>query len=203
MEASTAFCPGCGAPSAAGSRYCSLCGRGLQPEREVYGAAPPSLLLALTALAAILAVLLFVFGQWVVAIVALAGCLLLAAAFATTMRGVSHRLRTAGWHARSRAGYLTASLVTWSQAGRRALALHAEERRLQQQRVGAIQTLGEATYRADAHTAAWARELVATLDGRLAELARARSDALAFARRRVGEERLAAQPTQALHVDDT
>ena len=113
------------------------------PQRDVYGQAPPSLLFALTALAAILAVVMFALGHWIVGLVAIAACVLLATAFVSTSRRASTQLRTAGRNARGHAGYVATSLAAWSDAGRRAVGLLALERRLRKQRSIAIQTLGE------------------------------------------------------------
>ena len=172
------------------------------PERDIYGQAPPLFLLALTALAGVLAAVLFALGHWIVGALAAAGCLLLAAAFVSTSRGATARLDTARRNARGRAAFVATSMVTWSQAGRRALHLLAEERRLQHQRALAIQTLGEAVYRDDEATAAWARQQVASLDEHLIAAARARADALESASRRVGEEHLAARSTEVQHRVD-
>jgi len=172
------------------------------PERQVYGQAPPSLLLALAALAALLAVVLFVLGHWIVGVVALAACLLLAVALLSTSRRSSTRLHTAGRNARGRARFVATSLAAWSRAGARTIRLLAEERRLRRRRSAAIRTLGEAVYRDDETTAAWARGQVATLDEHLLEVVRARTEALASASRLVGEEHLATQSTEAHGVDE-
>jgi hypothetical protein len=206
------------------ARFCPNCGARLdgeagepgsvsytQPEPRLFGvlAPVPTFVLACVLLAGSLVSLAA--QSWILGVMLLA----FAAALFVLFYGAAERDRESGV---ARATLGTVARVTgwtrfafesagaWSGAGRRVLQLRRELRPLRAQRKEVQFALGDAAYRQDEAGAASLRARMREIDDAIGAKEREAAEALEGARSRVGDERLAVQPTQHIppdQVDET
>jgi hypothetical protein len=223
MNASAAApesCAACGAELPRGARFCPGCGAATepngstvraevpaaetgpgpvsyaQPETRFFGVTPPALLLAVAAGAFVIALVLFVTGQWPFGLILLGLAALLFAAFLELARRRPHSPVTrASMDARERAG---SALETW----RARAAAAAEVRRIHNglmlvdaERRTMLFQLGDAAHRGDGVAEAGARDQLAELERREADLRRRLDSRLEQTGERIRRARLAVQDT--------
>jgi hypothetical protein len=173
----------------------------------VFGVLAPGPALVLGCVLVVAAVVALVAGSVVVAIVLAA----LAAATLVLFYGASRRdpespvaraMLTSGHRLRGWAVFCKESAGAWVLAGRDLARLRAQSRALRRERKRAIAALGEATYRENAPMAGALRLRLKEIDEGLAAREKARLVSLAKARRRVRDEKVAAQPTQRFSADE-
>ncbi len=199
-----AECVHCGAAIGKDSRFCPQCGREVaeatQPQPRTYGVTPSVLVLVLVVAAAAGAVVLFVLGQWPVALVLVGVALLLLALFAEAARrrpaGPKTRASAeALHHARARAGGAADSVATRGRAMTRVLALRRALKRLASQRARILYELGDAVYRGDDQAIDTARGRLIELDRQMASTEAQMHDVVAAAQDRIEARRLESRAT--------
>lgn len=224
---SASACATCSAVAPESARFCPQCGTRLgggdtrevdglpsedpgwspvalvQPERRMFGLAPPGFLFAIALFAFFLTVLLLASGHWVAGLVLLVVAAGLGALFVSAARRLPEgRLArvTVGVsnEARWRAGFAWVSLSSWSRASREVVRLRGLQRRLRREQAELIRALGEAVYREDDGRAQALKAEARACGQQIEECAQELAYALATARARVGRERVAIQPTQVL-----
>jgi type IV secretory pathway TrbD component len=223
-----ADCPNCGAYVVAEARYCPQCGRQIgggdtlvlpvppeetgrvpvhrvRAEPRLYGVTPVTLVLVLAGAALTLAVVLFVLGNWPVALVALGVALLLLAVFVETARRHPHgRVTRASAETldqfRARANVAAGSFATRGRALKRVLVLRRELRRMAAVRAQLLFELGDAVYRGDDQASDTARGRIEELDRLVASTEAQMQDVVANAQRRIEERRLEVQPTEMVEL---
>ena len=94
------------------------------------------------------------------------------------------------------------SAGAWALASRDLTRLRAQSRALRRERRRTLTALGEAAYHENAPMAGALRLRLKEIDEGLAEREQARLVSLARARRRVSEEKVAAQPTQTFSAEE-
>jgi hypothetical protein len=209
---SRARCAACGAEASADARFCPECG-GLLPasepvsyervDRDLFGVAPPGLLLTLSLVAFACGVVLLGLGHWISGAV----LLVVAACFGVVFSGAARQLpddRTAQGtfraadKVRARMRLAGVSAVSWTRAGSAVVRLRLEQRRLRREQRGRIHALGEAVYREDDEAAAALKAEAAELGDRVERSEREALLARASASERVEHERSVAGATQIL-----
>ncbi len=200
------FCPACGAQVDAGSTvpaHVPLDEAGPAPvsvqrsEPHWFGVAPPQLLLAITAIAFVLALILFAVGHWPYGLILLGlAALLLAAFLEAARRRPDSSVTRASVDARERAR------SSWQTMRARQVAA-AEARRIQNalllldsDRRSALQDLGGAVHAQDSTAEAAVRARLAELDARDTQLHAALDETLAEADERIRRARLPVQETE-------
>ena len=208
MPEGARFCPACGNRVEAGDTV-----RAEVPRHETspapvqldrasprwFGLAPPTLLLAIGVVAAVVAVYLLVTGSLIAGLLVLGLTLLLAAAFleagrrkpdaqvvATSVEAVDSL--------RARAGYAAHAWMTRSSTRREVLRRRSALMRLAGEREQLLRALGDAAYRGEGE--AELRSRIQALDARAAALEAEAARIVEDARREVGERRLEVQPTE-------
>jgi hypothetical protein len=176
-------------------------------ERTTFGLAPHALVAALAALALGAAVSLLVTGHLVAALVLLAIALLLGALYVEQARGrrssaVDRVTAAAVDNSRALAGFATASVRTWSSAGRRVAALRLEAARLGRERSQLQLELGAAAYEEDEERMAELRGRMRELDERIETCADEAQAVVEGARSRTSQERLAVGQTEIRGPDE-
>jgi hypothetical protein len=211
-EPSPARCPACGVPAPADARFCPDCGGPLpRPEpisyervdREVFGVAPPGLLLGLSIVAFVAGVALLALGRWVTGPALLVVSASLGVVFAGAARQLPEdpaaqgALKTAG---RVRAWTRVAGIATasWGRAGAVVMRLRIDQRRLRRTQRARIHELGEAIFREDDAAAATLKAEAQELGDRIERDEHDVKVALASASERVERERSVANATQVL-----
>jgi hypothetical protein len=217
-------CPSCQTEVPEDARFCPSCGTRLdtgdtgiaelpptepaptpvtyvQPEPRLYGVVPPGPALVAAGVLAILALLLLIFGNWLLALLVLVIALLLflpalAAARHAPDSVVASGVVSAADAARGWVGFVGGSAGAWSAAGREVLKLRNEIRRLRPDRNDAQFALGDAAYREDAAATASLRARLRDLDREIASRELAIGEALERARRKSRRERRAIQATE-------
>jgi hypothetical protein len=225
-----ASCANCGAKLTKTSRYCPQCGHpavagetkvmelppdetGLVPvqyvrsEPRYYGITPTTLVLVLGGVALTVAVVLFAFGFWPFALIALGVSVLLVLIFLEAARrkpdgAVARSTAGALEGLRARAGVAADSLTTRGRAARRLLALRRELQRMSLVRERLLFELGDAVYRGDDQATETARGQVRELD-ELAALREAEMEAVvAQTQERLVRRRLEVQATEMVELPD-
>ena len=217
VSADARFCPNCGArvdaapggePSGQPSDQLSEPGSIAysQPEPRLFGVLlpVPTFILACIVLAG--ALFSFISGSVVLGVMLLAFAaalflLFYGAAERNPESGISRGAvdaveRVTGWWRFSRQ-----SASAWSGAGRRVVQLKQELRPLRAERREMQLALGQAAYEQDEAKVASLRARIAELDDAIAERERESAEAVARARHRVEDERVAVQPTEHLAPD--
>jgi hypothetical protein len=212
-------CPSCRLAVTADARFCPNCGTRLdgetgaagsisysQPETRLFGvlAPVPTFVLACVLLAGSLISLVaqsWILGVMLLAFAAALFVLFYGAAERDPESGVARAAlgatgRVSGW-----ARFAVESAGAWSGAGRRVLHLRRELRPLRAERKQVQLALGEAAYRQDEPEVASLRARMAEIDDAIAARERESAEALASARSRVEDERLAVTPTQHLATE--
>jgi zinc-ribbon domain len=225
-------CPSCRLAVSADARFCPNCGARLdettagepsaqsgdelnepgsiaysQPEPRLFGVLlpVPTFILACIVLAG--ALLSFITGSVVLGVMLLA----FAAALFLLFYGAAERNpesgiargavdaveRATGWWRFSRQ-----SASAWSGAGRRVVQLKQELRPLRAERKEVQLALGQAAYEQDEAKVASLRARISELDDAIAERERESAEAVARARHRVEDERVAVQPTEHIPPDE-
>lgn len=219
MAESVPTCPSCRLAVSADARFCPNCGARVdeapdeagsiaytQPEPRLFGVLlpVPTFILACIVLAG--ALISFVTGSLVLGVMLLA----VAAALFLLFYGAAERNpesgvargavdaveRVTGWFRFSRE-----SASAWSGAGRRVVQLKQELRPLRAERKEVQFALGQAAYEQDEARVASLRARIAELDDAIGERERESAEAVARARHRVEDERVAVQPTEHLTPD--
>lgn len=219
MTESVSTCPACRLAVVADTRFCPNCGTRIdgetgespiaysQPETRLFGVlAPlPTFVLGCVLLAGALAGL--VAQSWVLGIMLLA----FAAAVFVLFYGAAERDPQSGiarfalgivGHVSGWTRFARGSAGAWGNAGRRVVGLRRETAPLRKERRDIQFALGDAAYRQDETTVASLRARMAEIDDAIAEKDREREEALARARNRVEDEKLAVRETQYLPPDD-
>ena len=206
------MCPACGSPAVPSDevRFCPRCGHPLRderPVRHVFGVLAPGPTFVLGCVLAVGAILAGIAGSLAVAILLAA----LAAAAFVLFYGAAERdpespvasgVLTFGRRVRGWAVFGRESAGAWAHATRDVARLRVESRSLRRERRRAIAELGEAAYREDTALVGALRMRLREIDEGLAARQHARIVSVARARRRVRDERIAAQPTQTFSVDE-
>lgn len=211
-EPSPVRCPACGVTAPADARFCPDCGGPLplpepisyeRVEREVFGVAPPGLLLGFSIAAFVAGVVLLALGRWVTG----AALLVVSAGLGVVFAGAARQLpddpaavgalKTAG---RMRAWTRVAGIATtsWGRAGAAVMRLRIDQRRLRRTQRARIHELGEAIFREDDEAAAALKAEAQELGDRIEQDEHDVKVALASASERVERERSVANPTQVL-----
>ena len=176
-------------------------------EPRLFGVMPSLATLGLGLAALAVGAFALAVGHWLLgAILVLVG-FLLAGLFAEAARrlrpddaasraavGLVQRLRD--W-----SGFAAGSAGAWSRAGREVLAARRELAALRAERERTQLELGAAAFREDEAEAARLRARMRELDERARERAGLTHEAVAEARRRVNDERMAIQPTEVVEID--
>jgi hypothetical protein len=206
-------CPNCRLAVSADARFCPHCGARLdggtepgaisysQPEPRLFGVLlpTPTFVLACIVLGGSLAG--FISGSPVLGVMLLA----FAAALFVLFYGAAERNpedgiartavdavgRVSGWLRFSRE-----SASAWSGAGARVVKLKQELRPLRTERKNVQLALGQAAFEQDEAQVASLRARMAEIDDAIAERERESAEAVARARHRVEDERVAVQPTE-------
>jgi len=210
-------CPACRLAVAADARFCPNCGNRLdaehtdldhgEPAPRLFGVLSPTPAFVLACILAAGSLVALLAQSWILAVLFLAAAAALFVLFygaakrdpsgplaRGTLDGVS---RISGW-----TRVVQGSAGAWGSAGRRVFDLRRQVARLRDERHEVQLALGEAAYREDAATIASLRTRMAEIDDAIASSESARADALASARSRVEDERLAVHETQHLPPDD-
>jgi hypothetical protein len=199
-------------PAPGDARFCPDCGGPLplpepisyeRVDREVFGVAPPGLLLGLSIVAFVAGVVLLALGRWVIGSASLVVSAALGVVFAGAARQLPEdpaaqgALKTAG---RVRAWTRVAGTATasWGRAGAVVMRLRIEQRRLRRTQRARIHELGEAIFREDDEAAATLKAEAQELGDRIEQDERDVKVALASASERVERERSVASATQVL-----
>jgi len=210
---SSAVCPVCGADFGETSRFCSQCGHRLDGETalgtppHLFGVLAPGPTFVLGCVLLLAGLLALVAGSLVAAIVLVgfagaAFVLFYGAAERDPESPVARRAMTSGRRVRGWALFIRSSVAAWAHAGRAVVRLRGEVRRLRRERDGLLRSLGEAAYLEDSALMGALRLRLREIDEALVARDRARAETLAAARQRVGEEHVAAQPTQRFSADE-
>ena len=229
MAENVPTCPSCRLAVSPDARFCPNCGASLdvepsgepsselsdpgsiaytKPEPKLFGVLlpVPTFILACIVLAG--ALFSFISGGVVLGVMLLA----FAAALFLLFYGAAERNpesgiargavdaveRVTGWWRFSRQ-----SASAWSGAGRRVVQLKQELRPLRAERKEVQLVLGQAAYEQDEAKVASLRARIAELDEAIAERELESAEAVARARHRVDDERLAVQPTELITPDPT
>ena len=176
-------------------------------EPRLFGVVPTFGALALGSATLVAVLVSFVFGHWLLGLALLVPALGLFALFVETARRfrptdpASRAAMSMGERLRDWSGFAAGSAGAWSRAGRELLAarreladIHSEFRRAQLE-------LGGAAYREDQVEIEQLRRQMHELEKHARELGPRTHRALEEARRRVGEERIAIQPTEVVRTD--
>jgi zinc-ribbon domain len=207
------FCPNCGArldaePSAEPSSEPSESGSVAytRPEPKLFGVLLPVPTFVLACIVLAGALFSFISGSVVLGVMLLA----FAAALFLLFYGAAERNPESGI-ARGAVGavegvrgwwrFSRESASAWSGAGRRVVQLKRELRPLRTERRELQLALGQAAYEQDEAKVASLRARIAELDDAIAERERESAEAVARARHRVEDERVAVQPTELLPPD--
>jgi hypothetical protein len=223
-------CPSCGVSAPAAARFCSSCGARLDggdtqavplppsepapapvsiahAEPRLFGVVPPLFAFGLGCLLAVLAIVAFAVGNWVVglALVIVSGAffaLFVGAAKHAQSSPIAQATLTVGDRIRSWIGFAGGSANAWSAAGREVLRLRGELRALRPEREQVQYALGDAAYRERESEVASLRARLHDLDRAIDERVAAGAAAVEHARRRSRRERLAIRPTEQMSVDE-
>jgi Double zinc ribbon len=213
---SAATCPNCRQAVAPDARFCPSCGARLdadpadpgsisysQPEPKLFGVLlpTPTFILACVVLGGALAAFISgspVLGVMLLAFSAALFVLFYGAAERNPESGVARAAvdavgRVSGWLRFSRE-----SASAWSGAGARVVKLKQELRPLRAERRNVQLALGGAAYEQDEGKIASLRARIAEIDDEIAARERESAEAVARARHRVDDERVAVQPTEHL-----
>jgi hypothetical protein len=191
-------------------RFCPRCGQRLGDDpavRRLFGVLAPGPTFVLGCVLLLGAVLAGVTGSPAIAILlaalaAAAFVLFYGAAERDPSSPVANAALTSGRRLRGWALFGRESAGAWAHATRDVARLRAESRSLRRERRRAIAELGEAAYREDVALAGALRLRLKEIDEGLAARREARVASIARARRRVQDERVAAQPTETFSVDE-
>ena len=222
-----AKCTTCGATLPRNSKFCPACGvsvaRGdtavqevppTEPgpapveqhvsQRQLFGVAPSSVLLALAVVGVILAIVLLATGNWPWALIALGIGLFLFTGF----RAQTRRPDEAGGPARTSPGALT-SVRTRAGAARETIAAHGSARielsrlrrdvfALAKERGERVRTLGEAVYSENDGAAEDSKARIKEIDDEIASKEGQMAQVTMDAMDRIGRAKLQVQPTRVL-----
>ena len=170
-------------------------------EVRTVGLAPRELVAAIAAAAIVAAVVSFALGAVVVGVLLLVAAAFLAALYleqARRRRASSFdRLAAPGVdRTRGFAGFAATSIRTWTRTGREVARLRLDARTLERERARLQYQLGGACYAGDEPRLVELREQMRSCTERIDACAARARDAMADARSRVSEERLAVATTQ-------
>jgi zinc-ribbon domain len=213
-------CPTCGVPLPPSARFCPACGAHVdagstvrahvplgetgpvpvtlqRSEPHWFGVTPPQLLLAITATAFVLALILFAVGHWPYGLILLGVSALMLAAFLEAARrrpdsGVTRASVDARERARSGWQTLRARQVAAVEARR----IHNALLLLDSDRRSALQDLGAAVHVQDATAEAAVRARLAEIDARETQLRTQLDETLGEADERIRKARLPVQETE-------
>lgn len=176
-------------------------------ERRLVGVTPPTLTLALAAVALTAGGFLVGLGHWIwAAALFVAGILLFAIFLEVGRRQPDAALARASVETvdsvRARAGYAVELLRTRSAARREVLRRRTELMELAARRSALLSALGEAAYREDAESVAAKRDALRAGDERAAQVEQEIGRLVEQARRRARRAALEVEPTEVLARDD-
>jgi ElaB/YqjD/DUF883 family membrane-anchored ribosome-binding protein len=222
MPRQRAECPVCNARLPKDARFCPSCGNRvaegetvraeLPPHETVaapvdvvqvvprwFGVAPPTLLFAVAAVSAVVAVVLLLLGDWIAGLLVLGLALLLTAAFleAGRRKPDAQVVRTSVElfdSVRARAGVVARTWLTQSYARREVTRRRAELLRIAAERNAVLRTLGDAAYRGEDEGELRAR--IAALDERAEQLEGETREIVGTAQEQVSSAKLQVQPTE-------
>jgi ribosomal protein L40E len=216
-EAASRLCLACGARSGPGARFCTQCGRPLDTDEapdtssrtppRIFGAVSADALFVAACVFGGFAVVTFLAGRWILAFPLLVLALALLVFFASVARDtgestVARAVVRSVYRARGWAGLGGRALGAWSGAGRDVIRLRRESRSLRRERDRTRLELGDAAFREDADAVDRLRSRMHEIDSEILARERARTAAVAAARRRVEDERAGAQRTRQLSVEE-
>jgi hypothetical protein len=195
-------CQTCGALAEDGI-FCRMCGSRLEDADEAAGeGAPPllrsarSLIPGLIAAALVgLVVFMFVSGEWLVGVLALAAAALVVIAL-LMLRRFSEEPRSPVTEVRDRARFALAFVQVQSSARRQVAAIDVELHRLQARRQRGLLALGEAAYGGDSDATAQAREELRALDEEIEQQHETRRRVVEEANAYIERERGFVEPTE-------
>lgn len=154
-SAQPARCPGCGAETPGGSRFCPHCGTRLEPAGpRWFGVPPATVLLALSAAALVAGIILVATGSWLAGLILVGVALLFLAGFleAASRKPDAEIARTSADRIgglRARAGVAAKSVAARSGARREILRRRNELAALEATRNALLKELGAAVYQGD------------------------------------------------------
>jgi zinc ribbon protein len=211
MPPEPGLCSACNQPLPEGASFCPSCGRRVGDDGELvlqrveprlFGAVPPSgaFVLGIAALAA--ALVAFATGRWLVGLALILLSVALLGLFAEAARRFSATDPVAGAtmavarRVRAWSGFAAGSASAWSRARSEVVPARRELASILDELERAQRELGGAAYREDAAEIERLRARMHELEERAGEREAVIRQALDRARRRVGDERLAIQPTE-------
>jgi hypothetical protein len=165
----------------------------------------PTFVLALVLLVAGVALLLaasVVAGIVLLAFAGTAFVLFYGAAKRDPYSPVARRITASGRNVRGGARFARESSAAWLRASQDVARLAKESRALRRERKRILYELGDAAYREDAALTGALRLRLREIDEGLASRAEARATAVASARSRIHDERVAVEPTRSFSVND-
>ena len=199
LQVGARFCPSCGHPVAAEDASLTLD----RVEPRLFGVVPPLATLGLGVAALAVGALALATDHWVLGAIAL----LVGLALSSLSLEVARRFHSSDAASRAAAslrdwtGFAAGSAGAWSRAGRELLVARRELAALRAELERTQLELGAAAFREDDAEVARLRARMRELDERARERAGLTHEAVEEARRRVGDERLAIQPTEVVEID--
>jgi hypothetical protein len=214
------ICPNCQLAVSPDARFCSNCGARLddgpaepgaisysRPEPKLFGVLNPTPTFVLACIVLAASLVAFFTGSPVLGVILLA----VAAGLFVLFYGAAERshesgiakatvdgvARVSGWW---RFSHESAS--AWTGAGRNVVRLKRELRPLRSERKDVQLALGQAAYEQDEERVAALRATLAGIDDAIAERERESAEAVARARHRVDDERVAVQPTEQIAPEE-
>jgi hypothetical protein len=172
-------------------------------EPRLFGVVPPLTTLGLGLAALAVGAMALATAHWLLGTIVTLVALVLLALFVEAGRrfrssDAASRLAT---RLRDWSGFAAGSAGAWSRAGRELLGARRELAALRAARERTQLELGAAVYRHDDAEVERLRARMHELDERARERAALTHEAIDEARRRVGDERLAIQPTEVVEID--
>lgn len=210
-------CSACGAAAPDDARFCPSCGRPLTgdvdtvahipPPPKLFGVVSPAAAFVLGCVLLLGGFAALVTGSPILAILLLAAAgaafvLFYGAAERDSAGALARGALTARDRVRGWATFTTSSAGAWTKAGRDVVGLRRELRALRRDRDQVQHALGEAAFKEDEDHVASLRARMREIDEEIAERERKRAEALAHARSRVEDERVAVHPTEVLTPDE-
>jgi zinc ribbon protein len=215
-------CPVCGAGIPKSANFCPSCGRPLTgdvdpvsydkvsdpgPPPKLFGVVSPAAAFVLGCVLLLGALAALVSESPILAIVLFAASgaafvLFYGAAERDSAGALAHGALTARDRVRGWARFTTSSAGAWTKAGRAIVRLRRELRALRRDRDQVQRALGEAAFKEDEEQIASLRARMREIDQEIAAREQKSMEAVAHARTRVEDERVAVHPTEVLTPDD-